>query len=216
MKCLHLFFFYRRNNVMNKGAVGKAAALAAKKADASRVGGKKNLTGRVTKKGAHGGQPTKVLLKKKINQLNTKKMGVVAGGRVVDARNKLLAKNRLKIKDARDKLADITKKSTGDLRQKLLQKRPNAVKKTITLKANQNLKSVHGVGNSTNPLTRTILSRTVENEFARQQFSTTMPHFTVTPINARYQPPPPHQYYHPYAEPALSFVSSFCLVLGSI
>ncbi len=43
---------------------------------------------------------------------------------MLDARNKLLAKNRLKIKDARDKLADLTKKTTSDLRLKLVSKRP--------------------------------------------------------------------------------------------
>lgn len=47
---------------------------------------------------------------------------------VVDARNKIIQKNRAKIHDARDKLAQIAKRS-GDARLKLLKKNINSLKK---------------------------------------------------------------------------------------
>lgn len=43
------------------------------------------------------------------------------GGKIIDARNKIIQKNRLKIRDARDKLAQIAKRS-GDARLKLMKK----------------------------------------------------------------------------------------------
>lgn len=47
---------------------------------------------------------------------------------VIDARNKIIQKNRAKITDARDKLAQIAKRS-GDARFKLLKKNINSLKK---------------------------------------------------------------------------------------
>lgn len=57
--------------------------------------------------------------------LKTKRLGTLNSGPIVrpvaDARNKIIQRNRSKITDARDKLAQITKQS-GDVRQKLMRK----------------------------------------------------------------------------------------------
>ena len=149
----------------------------------------------------------------------------IAGGQIVDARNKLSAKNRLKIKDARDCLAAIAKKS--DLRQKLLLKRPDAIRPLSSLKLkaavstrNQKIQVHNFSGAQLNSagaaITRTIIRRTVDNELARQQqqqqrFTSSLPYAQPYLIQASAPAPPLQQYYAPpyYSEPAkpLSFVS---------
>lgn len=114
----------------------------------------KNSTGRVTKK-----QAAINVGKKRGNQAAPKQGGKV----IVDARNKLLAKNRLKIVDARDKLAAITKKTTPDLRQKLSSRKPDPLKNSKGLRTRTGLQGIkplmRDLGKS--PLTRTIIGRTV-------------------------------------------------------
>ena len=118
---------------------------------------------------------------------------------VVDARNKLLLKNHLKITDARDRLAAIAKKT--DLRQKLTTKKVEPVKKLLSLKLKtlRNQKLVREVGRGA--FTRTIISRTVQNELVQPQYNAALPQFVP-----RYQPlpPPPVQYYQ-YQEPEVAF-----------
>lgn len=59
--------------------------------------------------------------------IRTKRLGGTAsgsnssGGRIIDARNKIIQKNRLKIRDARDKLVSLAKRS-GDARLKIMRK----------------------------------------------------------------------------------------------
>lgn len=125
---------------------------------------------------------------------------------IVDARNKLLANNRLKITDARDRIAALGKKT--DLRQKLSTKKPDLARKPVGLKTRPNQgiqKIVREIGRS--PLTRTTIGRTVENELAR---------LSVAPIATHYIPPrydllPPPQFY-PYHQPTPSYdLVSYCL-----
>lgn len=158
----------------------------------------------------------------RVSKLNTRHTGgklVLQGGTnqpalkknqrkvVVDARNKLLAKNRLKITDARDRLAVLAKKT--DLRQKLSSKKPDLpMRKTVGLKTRPNQgiqKLVREIGRS--PLTRTTIGRTVENELAR---------LSVPPLATHYIPPrydllpPPH--FYPYHQPTPSYdLVSYCL-----
>lgn len=159
----------------------------------------KNGGGRVTKQGGrqNGANP---FFKGNSNKQNvkppTKKGGVI----VVDARNKLLAKNRLKITDARDRLAAMAKKT--DLRQKLASKKPELSRKPAVLhtRPNQGIKKlIREVGRSHN-LTRTTIGRTVENELAR---------LNVGPVASHYIPPrydllPPPNFY-PYHQQAPSY-----------
>ncbi|KAK4026124.1 polymerase delta-interacting protein 3 [Daphnia magna] len=159
----------------------------------------KNGGGRVTKQGGrqNGANP---VFKGNSNKQNvkppTKKGGVI----VVDARNKLLAKNRLKITDARDRLAAMAKKT--DLRQKLASKKPELSRKPAVLhtRPNQGIKKlIREVGRSHN-LTRTTIGRTVENELAR---------LNVGPVASHYIPPrydllPPPNFY-PYHQQAPSY-----------
>lgn len=79
----------------------------------------------------------------KPHQLYTSKVkrlgGAIGGGGVIiDARNKIVQKNRSKIRDARDKLAQIAKRS-GDARQKLNSKRTQSAEKYYSLKKSQPL-----------------------------------------------------------------------------
>lgn len=150
----------------------------------------KNSTGRVGKKKAVVVQKGKV----------TKGRGIPTKTVLVqgDVRNKLLAKNRLKIADARDKLAAITKKTTGDLRQKLSSKRPQQLKtKSAAVGLKTQVRGLQGVRPLTgrSPLSRMTIARTVENELAR---------FHVTP--ELYDLPPPNQYLYqpPYQQQSSS------------
>lgn len=57
-----------------------------------------------------------------VTKKNIRAGGITKRAKVVDARNKIIQKNRAKIRDAREKLAQITKAS-GDARLRLLRKR---------------------------------------------------------------------------------------------
>jgi hypothetical protein len=154
----------------------------------------KNGGGRVTKQGGRQNNTGGKLVFKgnanKPNLINPKK------GVVVDARNKLLANNRLKITDARDRLAAMAKKT--DLRQKLASKKPELSRKPTGLntRPNQGIKKlIREVGRS--PLTRTTIGRTVENELAR---------LNVGPVASHYMPPrydllPPPNFYPYHQQP---------------
>lgn len=128
-----------------------------------------------------------------------------AGKVIVDARNKLLAKNREKIIDARDRLAAITKASKTDLRQKLSAKKPDPLRKQLTLKRtipNNIHKIVKEIGLKS-ASSRTIIGRTVENELAR------LPGRTITTpyVPPTYSLPAPPHYYPYQAEANYDFVS---------
>lgn len=167
------------------------------------MGAKKNNTplmavsknsGRVTKKsgklaGKNGPKGSRPAINSNIpNRAGTGKV-------VVDARNKLLAKNRQKIVDARDKLAAITKASKTDLRQKLTAKKPGSAIKPPVLKrtvANNIQKVVKEIGSSSS-VSRTIIGRTVQNELARLPGRTVSNQYLAPyPV---YSVPPPAQYY---------------------
>lgn len=144
--------------------------------------------------GPKGGKP----VNNGINKVGTGKV-------VVDARNKLLAKNRQKIVDARDKLAAITKASKTDLRQKLSAKKADPLRKPITLKKtipNNLQKIVREIGTKSSS-SRTIIGRTVENELARRPVRTISNPFPAPVYNL----PPPIHYYAYQAEPTYDYVS---------
>lgn len=65
--------------------------------------------------------PSKPMNKRQANNKAASSGRFNAGKPIVDARNKIIQKNRLKIRDARDKLVQIAKRS-GDARLKLLKK----------------------------------------------------------------------------------------------
>lgn len=70
-----------------------------------------------------GGAAKKFAVQKKVTGKNQ-----VKGKPILDARNKIIQKNRAKMHDARDKLVQIAKRS-GDARLKLLKKNINSLKK---------------------------------------------------------------------------------------
>ncbi len=177
----------------------------------------KNNTGRVTKKQQSQGGKGRVTGKKPVRTgVKPTNSGKVVG----DVRNKLLAKNRMKIVDARDKLAAITKKTTTDLRLKLSSKKP-----VVQGRGNKGQGGrarsggvkplMRELGNR--PLTRTILGRTVENELARFSGMAPSPPIHYAPP-LRYEPPPPPQYYPSYHQPhaGYDFVSTFKTILPKV
>ena len=185
-------FTFRPNKNLGNNTVQRGGVKTQKKNNnAHNTGVAKNGGGRVTKQGGKqsGGKLVFKGNNKSVVKTGTRKI-------VVDARNKLLANNRLKITDARDRLAAMAKKT--DLRQKLSSKKPDPLRKPIGLKTRSNQgiqKIVREIGKS--PLTRTTIGRTVENELAR---------LNVGPVPAHYIPPrydllpPPH--FYPYHQPA--------------
>jgi hypothetical protein len=185
------------NNGVQKGNKGK------KNINSPQIARVNQNSGRITKKGRiNGNNQLKKNLTGKIKTLNVNQ----PGGRMIDARNKLVAKTRQKITDARDRLADISKKSGVDLRQKLLLKKPaEPVRKSPAFKAKPAAgvhKLVRDVGR--NPITRTIISRTVSNDLARPSYSGAPPLFA--PL---YEAPPPPQYYdYHHPEPSYNFKQS--------
>lgn len=200
------FFFLRRNVGNGKVATGTkkigGRPNATKKNNSPLLSAAKN-SGRVTKQFA-GKQPVKNI-KGKLKKPNQN------GGQpvIVDARNKLLAKNRLKIVDARDRLAAIAKKT--DLRQKLSSKKPvGSPRKSTSL--NQRIK-VQGIQNlltkdlGRSPLSRTIIGRTVENELARAPMGNMGYRYAQHYEASTPQPPQFYTTYH-QPEPSYDFVSS--------
>lgn len=76
-------------------------------------------------RGTKSGEKPRQLYTNKVKRLG----GAIGGGGVIiDARNKIVQKNRSKIRDARDKLAQIAKRS-GDARHKLNSKRKQSADK---------------------------------------------------------------------------------------
>lgn len=189
-----IFFFYRRNaNGKAIGGAKKAGVRPNSKKNNSPLLNVAKNSGRVTKQVA-GKQGVKVIKGKLKNQ---------NGGQpvVVDARNKLLAKNRMKIVDARDRLAAIAKKT--DLRQKLSSKKTASPQRKT---ANQNQRTkIQGIQNlltkdlGRSPLSRTIIGRTVENELARAPMSNMGLRYT------QHYEPPPTQFYNNYHQPEPSY-----------
>ena len=138
------------------------------------------------------GKQGKTTLRGRINKTSMKPLA----GKLVDARNKLVAKNRIKIADARDRLADLSKKS--DLRQKLLSKKPEVALKLASLKS----KPVHKLRDvEKNTITRTIISRTINNDMARHSYGGAL-HYTP-----QYEIPlPTHFYKYQNPDPNYDFV----------
>lgn len=185
----------RNANVGNGKAVGgvKKAGVGrnTKKNNNSSLLNVARNSGKVTKQVA-GKQGVKVIKGKLKNQNNGQPV-------VVDARNKLLAKNRMKIVDARDRLAAIAKKT--DLRQKLSSKKTGSPQRKT---ANQRTK-IQGIQNlltkdlGRSPLSRTIIGRTVENELARSPMSNMGLRYT------QHYEPAPTQFYNTYHQPEPSY-----------
>jgi len=187
----------KRNNVGNKaGAKGVKKAGQTKKKQNDQVV-RVNNGGRITKQKNQGKNMTGYVVGRKINRAE----------KIVDARNKLLAKNRLKIVDARDRLAVLSKKT--DLRNKLSSKKYEALGKQPGLKSKPSLgihKLVRDVGR--NPMTRTIISRTVNNDLASHSYGVGIPHYLP-----QYELPPPQFYnYQLQSDTHYNFVSTYHLL----
>ena len=190
-----VFFRPNKNGGNASGAQRGGVRNNQKKKNNSLPGVAKNGGGRVTKHqgGRQNNNGAKLVFKGNSNKPNVKntKKGVV-----VDARNKLLANNRLKITDARDRLAAMAKKT--DLRQKLASKKPEFSRKPAGLhtRPNQGIKKlIREVGRS--PLTRTTIGRTVENELARLNVGPVASHF----MPPRYDLLPPPNFYPYHQQP---------------
>jgi len=174
----------KRNNVGSKGGAKEIKKGVQMKKKQNNQVSRVNNGGRITKQknqGKNQGKNTSgFVVGRKINQ----------GEKIVDARNKLLAKNRLKIVDARDRLADLSKKT--DLRNKLSGKKQEVSRRQPGLKAKPVLgvhKLVRDIGRS--PMTRTIISRTVNNDLAGHSYGVGIPHYLP-----QYELPPPPQFYN--------------------
>lgn len=159
----------------------------------------KNGGGRVTKQSGrqNGANPR---FKGNSNKQNVKPQVKKGSSLVVDARNKLLAKNRLKITDARDRLTAMAKKT--DLRQKLGSKKPELSRKPAMshTRPNQGIKKLIQEVSRPHNLNRTIIGRTVENELARLNVGPMATHY----IPPRYDLLPPPNFY-PYHQQAPSY-----------
>jgi len=185
------FNLNRKRNLKRNNAGIKGTTKDVKKG----VQAKKNQTNRVAR--VNGGRITKQATRAPGKQgnvtrgrMNSNVQVGRTGGKIVDARNTLLAKNRLKIVDARDKLADLSKKS--DLRQKLSVKKQETMRKLPSLGRPKPSMGIHKLVRDVgpNPLTRTIISRTVSNDVAMHSYGA-----GIMSYAPQYElPPPPHFY----------------------